>query len=270
MPKLTPPLPGVAVEVGLSWTKTCSDWSPTTTALRPARRWDGQRHGSRAEEELAHGAIVAAVPRRVNPAIPRLPAMGKLGGTATTEIDAPLEVVWAVVEDVLTSPEWQGGLLSMEPLETDAHGRATLVETVNDAKSATSGRRCASSTTAPRLSWRQEKGDIKSWRARGRSRTSAGERARPTSSRAIRGASSGCSCAARSSTRSATTWSTRAPTSCARGSRAPEIWVQRDIRLQPRPRGFHLVTDEVLAQVAELAEVRVGLLHLHSSTPRPR
>jgi secondary thiamine-phosphate synthase enzyme len=39
-------------------------------------------------------------------------------------------------------------------------------------------------------------------------------------------------------------------------------WVQRRIDLDPRPRGFHLVTREVLAALPELAEVQVGLLHL--------
>ena len=41
------------------------------------------------------------------------------------------------------------------------------------------------------------------------------------------------------------------------------MWVQRDIRLEPRPRGFHLVTREVVGELPELAEVRVGLLHVH-------
>jgi secondary thiamine-phosphate synthase enzyme len=40
------------------------------------------------------------------------------------------------------------------------------------------------------------------------------------------------------------------------------MWIQRPIRLQARPRGFHLVTDEVLEAVPELAELSVGLLHL--------
>ncbi len=40
------------------------------------------------------------------------------------------------------------------------------------------------------------------------------------------------------------------------------MWVQRAIRLEPRPRGFHLVTAEVLAALPELAELEVGLLHL--------
>jgi secondary thiamine-phosphate synthase enzyme len=40
------------------------------------------------------------------------------------------------------------------------------------------------------------------------------------------------------------------------------MWVQRRITLDPRPRGFHLVTREVLSEVPELGQVRVGLLHL--------
>jgi secondary thiamine-phosphate synthase enzyme len=40
------------------------------------------------------------------------------------------------------------------------------------------------------------------------------------------------------------------------------LWTQRDLELRPRPRGFHLVTDEVLAALPELGGLRVGLLHL--------
>jgi secondary thiamine-phosphate synthase enzyme len=40
------------------------------------------------------------------------------------------------------------------------------------------------------------------------------------------------------------------------------MWTQRDISLRPRPRGFHLVTSEVVGALPELAEVEVGLLHL--------
>jgi secondary thiamine-phosphate synthase enzyme len=40
------------------------------------------------------------------------------------------------------------------------------------------------------------------------------------------------------------------------------MWLQRELTLDPRPRGFHLVTREVLAALPELADVRVGLLHL--------
>jgi hypothetical protein len=55
--------------------------------------------------------------------------MGHLGGSASAEIDAPLEDAWAVIKDVISSPEWQGGLDKMTALERDAHGRPTLVET---------------------------------------------------------------------------------------------------------------------------------------------
>jgi secondary thiamine-phosphate synthase enzyme len=40
------------------------------------------------------------------------------------------------------------------------------------------------------------------------------------------------------------------------------MWLQREITLRPRPRGFHLVTREVVEAVPELGQVRVGLAHL--------
>ena len=40
------------------------------------------------------------------------------------------------------------------------------------------------------------------------------------------------------------------------------MWVQREITLDPRPRGFHLVTREVAGALPELGELQVGLLHL--------
>ena len=40
------------------------------------------------------------------------------------------------------------------------------------------------------------------------------------------------------------------------------MWLQREITLEPRPRGFHLVTREVLEATPELAQLRVGLLHV--------
>jgi secondary thiamine-phosphate synthase enzyme len=40
------------------------------------------------------------------------------------------------------------------------------------------------------------------------------------------------------------------------------MWVQRQIDLEPRPRGFHLVTGEVQRALPELAELEVGLCHL--------
>jgi secondary thiamine-phosphate synthase enzyme len=40
------------------------------------------------------------------------------------------------------------------------------------------------------------------------------------------------------------------------------MWVQREVRLEARPRGFHLVTDEVLRALPELAEIRAGLANV--------
>jgi secondary thiamine-phosphate synthase enzyme len=40
------------------------------------------------------------------------------------------------------------------------------------------------------------------------------------------------------------------------------MWSQRKIALEPRPRGFHLVTDEVVAGLPELGRLGVGLAHL--------
>ncbi len=39
-------------------------------------------------------------------------------------------------------------------------------------------------------------------------------------------------------------------------------WAQRTLTLRPRPRGFHLVTEEVVRQLPELGGLRVGLAHL--------
>ncbi|MGN6869856.1 MAG: secondary thiamine-phosphate synthase enzyme YjbQ [Solirubrobacteraceae bacterium] len=40
------------------------------------------------------------------------------------------------------------------------------------------------------------------------------------------------------------------------------MWVQREIELDARPRGFHLVTREIVSELPEIGEVSVGLLHL--------
>lgn len=40
------------------------------------------------------------------------------------------------------------------------------------------------------------------------------------------------------------------------------MWAQREIALEPRPRGFHLITREVVDAIPGLDRVEVGLLHL--------
>jgi len=88
--------------------------------------------------------------------------MGTMSGSASTEIDAPIDVVWAIVQDVASASDWQRGIDSMEALEHDADGRATRCETVTDAKVKVFKAR-VSFTYEPstRLSWVQEQGDLK-------------------------------------------------------------------------------------------------------------
>jgi secondary thiamine-phosphate synthase enzyme len=40
------------------------------------------------------------------------------------------------------------------------------------------------------------------------------------------------------------------------------MWAQREIKLDARPRGFHLVTREVVSALPELERLEMGLLHL--------
>jgi carbon monoxide dehydrogenase subunit G len=89
--------------------------------------------------------------------------MAQLSGSASAEIQAPLEEVWAVVEDVLSAPEWQGGLDGMNALERDDEGRPTLVETENDIKVRRVKAKVRFRYEGPeRLAWSQVKGDLKS------------------------------------------------------------------------------------------------------------
>ncbi|MDQ3722024.1 MAG: SRPBCC family protein [Actinomycetota bacterium] len=60
--------------------------------------------------------------------------MAKLSDSASTEIDAPIDAVWAIVQDVAAWPEWQETLGALEILETDAEGRATLCAVEFDAR----------------------------------------------------------------------------------------------------------------------------------------
>ena len=39
-------------------------------------------------------------------------------------------------------------------------------------------------------------------------------------------------------------------------------WHQREVTLQRRRRGFHLITDEIVAAMPEMKSIRIGLLHV--------
>ena len=87
--------------------------------------------------------------------------MGALSGTASTEIDAPIDAVWAVVADVESAPDWQRGINAMRAIERDAGGRATLADSVTDLKVKLFAARLAFCYEMPaRLSWVQRRGDL--------------------------------------------------------------------------------------------------------------
>lgn len=89
--------------------------------------------------------------------------MAVLAGSSSAEIDAPIEQVWAAVEDVEKAPDWQGGMKDIEALERDGQGRPTLVQTEADAKVTTVKTKVEFTYEGPtRLSWTQVKGDLKS------------------------------------------------------------------------------------------------------------
>ena len=83
-------------------------------------------------------------------------------GSATEEIEAPIEKVFEVAADVEGSPRWQPEIKSVEVLERDGEGRQVLVRTDADAKVRRIGSTLRFSYEEPTgLSWIQEDGDLK-------------------------------------------------------------------------------------------------------------
>ena len=39
-------------------------------------------------------------------------------------------------------------------------------------------------------------------------------------------------------------------------------WIQKEIRLKPKSRGFHLITDEILNEIQEMNAVTIGLMNV--------
>ncbi len=40
------------------------------------------------------------------------------------------------------------------------------------------------------------------------------------------------------------------------------MWHQKEIELSPKPRGYHVVTDEILSEIPEIKEITIGLAHI--------
>lgn len=40
------------------------------------------------------------------------------------------------------------------------------------------------------------------------------------------------------------------------------MWIQKEITLRSRKRGFHLITDEILSNIPEIHHIKIGLVHI--------
>lgn len=88
--------------------------------------------------------------------------MGTIDGSASIEIDAPIERVFEAAADVEASPRWQSEIKVAECVERDDEGNQVLVHMETDAKVRTLGSKMRFSYKATsRISWVQEDGDLK-------------------------------------------------------------------------------------------------------------
>ena len=84
-------------------------------------------------------------------------------GSASIEIDAPIERVYAVAADVEGAPRWQPEMKEAEVLSRDADGNQVLVHTAVDAKVRTLQLELRFEYDEPSgIRWTQEEGDLKS------------------------------------------------------------------------------------------------------------
>ena len=40
------------------------------------------------------------------------------------------------------------------------------------------------------------------------------------------------------------------------------MWIQKEISLNPRPRGFHLITNEILQKIQEIGDISIGTMEI--------
>ncbi len=87
--------------------------------------------------------------------------MAKLSDSASTDIDAPIDTVWPIVQDVAGWPQWQATLGSLDILESDADGRASLCAVQFDAKVTTIKMKLSCAYSAPsRMTFARVSGDL--------------------------------------------------------------------------------------------------------------
>lgn len=40
------------------------------------------------------------------------------------------------------------------------------------------------------------------------------------------------------------------------------MWIQKEIKLSPKARGYHIITDEILREIPEIKDIKTGLAHI--------
>lgn len=89
--------------------------------------------------------------------------MADLEGTRAIEIAAPLDRCFAIAADLDRVPEWHGAMTTVDVLERDGAGRATVVESEMDASVTRVRMRLRFSYDEPTgLRWTRESGDLRS------------------------------------------------------------------------------------------------------------
>jgi uncharacterized membrane protein len=89
--------------------------------------------------------------------------MGTIVGSASIEIEAPIDEVFAIAADVEGSPRWQPEIKLAECVERDRDGNQALVRMETDAKVRRLGSTIRFDYEQPtRIAWVQEEGDLKS------------------------------------------------------------------------------------------------------------
>ena len=84
-------------------------------------------------------------------------------GTASADIEAPMETVYAVAADLEQLPRWQSEIKLVRVLERDAAGNQVLVHTETETKVKTLQAQLRFRYDEPSgMRWTQERGDVKS------------------------------------------------------------------------------------------------------------
>jgi uncharacterized membrane protein len=107
--------------------------------------------------------------------------MGRLEGSRTVEIEAPVDRCWEIAADIENAPNWQDNLREVDVLERDEEGRALVCETLSHTKvKDVRGQLRFSYSAYDAIDWEQEKGELKSLHGSWRFEELGHERTRAT------------------------------------------------------------------------------------------